>query len=51
MELLSYRGLVEPFHLRRVYCLLFIFPNGLGSDRETGLVRGCLPLVQFQKES
>ena len=48
MELLSHCGLVEPFHLRSVYCLLFIFPDGLGSDRKTGWLWGRLSMVLFQ---
>ena len=41
-------GLVEPLYHRRVYCLLFIIPDGLGSDRKTGWLWGRIPMVPFQ---
>ena len=47
-------GVIEPpwtgrtFHLRGVCCLLFIFPNGLGSDQEKRWLWGRFTMVPFQ---
>ena len=42
------RGALQPFLPCRVHCLLFIFPNGLGSDREKKWLWSRFPMVPFQ---
>ena len=49
MHKIDRNGLEQPFHPRRVHCLLFIIPDGLGSDRKDRgwrQNRGQPPLVQ-----
>ena len=41
-------GLEQPFYLRRVCYLLFIFPTRLGSDREKRRLWGRFSMVPFQ---